>query len=527
MGFIKEQQFELPEDYDQPHLIEQLATDFSLEAGPAKVEKVAIYDTFDWRLYKKSLVLEGGGHRLRLRQLFDWEISHSLETKVQPVFVWDLPEGELRAYLEPVIEMRALLRLAQLQTNSTSYRVLNQAEKTVVRLTCEEVRLLDQDGVTLATYVRVKPVKGYSKYDKRLVKRLEGLGLSTVAADDVYFKALATAGKTSGDYSSKLEIQLTPAMGAAEATKVILRFLLGVIKVNEGYIKQDIDTEFLHDFRVAVRRTRAALTQIRAVFPEEPTQRFKTDFAYIGQFSNRLRDLDVYLLNEHSYRAMLPAPLDRDIEPLFELLRQKRSEAWQDVINGLNSERYVAIRQDWEMFLNEPPADAQTALNAGRPIIDLAQERIYKHYRRIVKFGQDISEDAEEKKLHALRIECKTLRYLIEFFASLFPAIEIALLTRQLKKLQDNLGEFNDLCVQQEYLLSLAAELPGEGPPARRTILAVGSLIGALDDKKQQVKGAFAQTFTDFVAPATQQLVKALFTCQRKRRPCDNPGFVQ
>jgi len=120
--------------------------------------------------------------------------------------------------------------------------------------------------------------------------------------------------------------------------------------------------------------------------------------------------------------------------------------------------------------------------------------------------------------MHALRIECKKLRYLIEFFAGLFPANEIALLSRYLKKLQDNLGEFNDLCIQQEYLLSLAAELPGEGPPAHQTILAVGSLIGALDDKKRRVKEAFAHTFAGFVAPAIQQLVEALFTYQRMRR---------
>ncbi|HXV98801.1 MAG TPA: CHAD domain-containing protein, partial [Anaerolineae bacterium] len=137
-----------------------------------------------------------------------------------------------------------------------------------------------------------------------------------------------------------------------------------------------------------------------------------------------------------------------------------------------------------------------------------------------------IAEDSEEKMLHALRIECKKLRYLMEFFSSLFPAKEIALLIGQLKQLQNNLGEFNDLRVQQEHLSSIVTELSDEELQVRRTILAVGSLIGALDDKKLQVKEAFAQTFTDFMAPATQQLVKALCACQRKRLPGDNPGFV-
>ena len=109
-----EQQFKLPKDYNRSHLIEQLAADFSIKAGPTQAGKVVIYDTFDWRLYKKSLILAGDGHRLVLRQLFDREIIHSLETKDGLVHIWDLPEGKLKARLEPVIETRALLRLAEL-----------------------------------------------------------------------------------------------------------------------------------------------------------------------------------------------------------------------------------------------------------------------------------------------------------------------------------------------------------------------------------------------------------------------------
>ena len=121
---------------------------------------------------------------------------------------------------------------------------------------------------------------------------------------------------------------------------------------------------------------------------------------------------------------MLPGFLRDDIDPLFELLRQKRTTALQEVIKGLNSEKTGQILEEWETFLNEPSGDAATAPNAGRPIIDLASERIYKRYRRIVKSGKRCLTDSEDEMLHALRIECKKLRYLLEFFASLFPAKE-------------------------------------------------------------------------------------------------------
>jgi CHAD domain-containing protein len=250
------------------------------------------------------------------------------------------------------------------------------------------------------------------------------------------------------------------------------------------------------------------------VFPEEITERFKADFAHIGRLSSQLRDLDVYLLNEHRYRAMLPASLASDIEPLFELLRQKRAEALGDIINGLNSEKYLTTRRAWEMFLNEPSPGSSP--NAGRPIIDLARERIYKAYRRIVKYGVGVLEDSEEIRLHTLRINCKQLRYLMEFFASLFPDKELLFLIEQLKQLQDHLGEFNDLRVQQEYLSSLAPALPEEARQAYRPILAMGSLIGAMEAEKHRVKKTLAQTFTSFIAPANQEFVKALFYLPKK-----------
>ena len=121
----------------------------------------------------------------------------------------------------------------------------------------------------------------------------------------VYFLALAAIGKEPGDYSSKLSFSLQPEMTAREATRTILQFLSCVIKKNEQGVISDIDTEFLHDFRVAIRRTRSALSQIRGVLPKNVRDQFKADFSALQKSSNHLRDLDVYLLNKTKYQQML------------------------------------------------------------------------------------------------------------------------------------------------------------------------------------------------------------------------------
>jgi CHAD domain-containing protein len=511
-------EFSLPDGYAEKQLVDDLTGRFPFVIEHPIVERFTYFDTFDWRLFNNSLVLYQADCRLHLRRLSDAEILQSAEIEAQPVFVWDLAGSELKDRLEPLIKMRALLRLAEMSSRSTTIRVLNQDDKTVARLVYEEIKSSqDDDAIALATRVFVRSVRGYPGHFRRVTQRLEEMGYVICESDDIYFKAMEAAGQKPGSYTSKPTVQLEPGMRSDEATKTILCFLLQVMKSNETGIRDDVDTEFLHDFRVAVRRTRSALSQVRYVFPDEVTERFKQDFASVGEFTNELRDLDVYLLRENNYRDMLPPELRDDIDPLFAHLRETRSTVIQYVVKNLDSEEYGRLLEDWETFLNEPAQDSPSAINAGRPIIELACSRIFKRYRRIVKTGHSILENTDDEMLHALRIECKKLRYLIEFFASLYPREKIATLIDQLKRLQDNLGDFNDLCVQEEYLLNIATELSVVDSRTPRTLIAIGSLVGALGNKKQKVRGAFEETFSSFASPQNQKLFRELFSPKAKK----------
>ena len=514
---LKNLKYKLPIEYDEKQFIRKLADQYTLKKEPAIAERFSFFDTFDWGLFNKSLILYGSGNKLFLRKPAKSEIIHTIEITSLPVFIWDFPDGELKKHLAPIIKMRALLKLAEVYSRSTPYRVLNRDEKTVARLVYEDLRSPGvKDAAALATHLWLKPVKGYPKYLRDLTKRFEEAGLTISKEEDIYFKALELADKKPGSYSAKVNIRLDPEMRSDEATQVILRFLLHVIRINEINLEKDLDTEFVHDYRVAIRRTRSALGQIKFVFATKTTDRFKKDFAFVGKLSNDLRDLDVYLLNEAAYKAMLPTALRDDIDPLFDHLRKKRSKAFQKVISGLKSKKYEKILKDWEAFLNQPRQDDSVAPNAELPIIELACKRIYKKYRSVVKAGNLIRENSDDQMLHVLRIHCKKLRYLMEFFSSLFPRKKINVLINQLKKLQDNLGDFNDLCVQEEYLLNITTELPTTHRQLKKTLVAIGSLVGTLGRERQMVKDAFAETFTDFASPENKELFQELFKSKAK-----------
>jgi CHAD domain-containing protein len=105
----------------------------------------------------------------------------------------------------------------------------------------------------------------------------------------------------------------------------------------------------------------------------------------------------------------------------------------------------------------------------------------------------------------------------MEFFSSLFPRKKINVLIDQLKKLQDNLGDFNDLCVQEEYLLNISREIPANHRQIKKTLVAIGSLIGTLARERQIVKDAFAETFIDFASPGNKELFQELFASPTSR----------
>jgi CHAD domain-containing protein len=485
---------------------------------PLISKKWTFYDTFDWRLFNQSLALRHSGQEIILDHLSDGECLYGLISTSSPEFVWDLPESPLRKRLESIIKMRALLPLAKIQTSSQIYRILNVDEKTVVRLIYTEAQTFHPESdPVLATYLSLRPVRGYPKYSRKLAKHLGHAGQVTSMIGDLYLSALEQAGQKPGSYSGKLNIRLKPKKRSDLSTKVILRYLFEIIKANEAGIRADIDTEFLHDYRIAIRRTRSALSQIRNVFPTEVTEHFKKEFRTLGQHSNKLRDLDVYLLSEDEFEARLPAAMREDIVPLFDYLRTLREQALEEVVESLSSRESTQVLREWEEFLSEPISKKSVAANAAIPIIELARKRIYRRYRRVIKDGDYILTHTQDELLHTLRIECKKLRYLMEFFTSLFPRKRMARLIKQLKKLQDNLGEFNDLSVQQEYLMHMAEEMPIDDPRSRKALVATGYLVENLGNKQTAVKTKFANTFTEFASPVNQKLFRRLFAAKHKK----------
>ncbi len=299
----------------------------------------------------------------------------------------------------------------------------------------------------------------------------------------------------SNDASARFPLVLDPEARAGEAARAIhLHLLENMLLTWEGVI-QDLDPEFLHDFRVAIRRTRSAMGQIKDVFPAAAVRRFRREFDWLGERTGPARDMDVYLLKIPLYRTALHAEATDDLDPLVRFLRKKKRIVHGHLVRSLTSKRFFRLADDWMRFLEVPAGAGPEPCGAQRRARDLASERIRKIHRKILKRGRKLDRKTSPEALHRLRIDCKKLRYLMTFFHSLFPPDLLVPLVKEVKKLQDTLGEVNDAHVQRTALLTIAGEMMEQGTVPPPTLIAMGRLMGRLEAQhhaeRQRARDAF------------------------------------
>jgi CHAD domain-containing protein len=129
----------------------------------------------------------------------------------------------------------------------------------------------------------------------------------------------------------------------------------------------------------------------------------------------------------------------------------------------------------------------------------------------MVARGSNLSDGPSPEILHRIRIDGKKLRYLLEFFASLHDPKTITTLVRELKQLQDILGGFNDMTVQQARLVAFAEELMASEETRAETLLAMGRLEAAMGRRQDELYRGFAKAFAAFASPNSQQRYESLF----------------
>jgi CHAD domain-containing protein len=426
------------------------------------------------------------------------------------MFSWDFPKSALKTTLSQITDVRTLLPLFSWQYRFEPFFLLNKDEKQVVTGEIKKIILITpRTRIRFQELIFLQPIRGYTAEFKQVLQSINQLSLVS-QKEPSYKKALAYLKLQPGRYSSRINIKLTPSQSGREASRKLLKQFLWVMKQNEKGIITDIDTEFLHDYRVAIRRTRSLLSQIRGVFPPEQTEYFRQKLGDLQRKTNRLRDLDVYLLKKKRYSNVLPKALVKGIEPLFRQLGQEREIELQKVIETIKNQNTRKLLKDWEIFLNTRNLEKST--NSDLAIFAFSKGIIKDRLNRILKRGNKLlGGKPKDEALHRLRIDCKKLRYLLEFFSSLYNPDDTSVLVKQLKSLQNLLGDYNDLTIQIEDLLNRLENVSSSENNNIKLAASFGSLLTHFQQKQKGLRKNFKTVFEGFSDKTHLEIYYQLF----------------
>ena len=477
--------------------------------------RFTVLDTFDGRVRRAGGRLTRAG--INGSATVEWQPrggGSPLAIRLsQPVgFAWDLPEGPLQRALAPVIGVRRLLPLADAEAHGSLLEILDDRGKIVARLRVESGRArlpAARNGwQPLPTVITLTGLRGYADIYEQLIPVIQsrpGIEACVGGLNDV---TLRQVGALQGEDSSSLRVELVPGVLAGVGARQIHLALLDMLAVNEPGLRADLDTEFLHDFRVTVRRTRSLLGQIRHVFPPDVVANFAAEFSWLGGLTGPPRDLDVLCLELRAHPLEdIPAS---DMEGLTAFLGQAQQQHHHAIVDALDSGRYRRLLSQWRGFLEQPVSSWTQARNAERLLVDVVSKRAWRLSRRIGGSAESVDERTAAARLHQVRIDAKKLRYLVDVTPGFYDAPAMAIVLSALKRLQRALGDFNDAHVQDLRLAEFGQALHAAGGPPG-VLFALGRLAEQSRQRRVALRGPVIEALARFHSDDTRAACRRAF----------------
>ncbi|MHA7923854.1 MAG: CHAD domain-containing protein [Marinobacter sp.] len=268
-----------------------------------------------------------------------------------------------------------------------------------------------------------------------------------------------------------------PATDIPEA----LHHQLSRLRQLERGVVLGLDDEFLHQYRIAIRRSRAITESVQEVTGDKALAKAVKTLKRHARATGPLRDLHVFLQDlpelcgdNSEIRAALQIWFEREAAN-----RHKK------LVKRLQSKRYHDSMEHW-LNLIDSRKFQKLAGTLGPKDIRKAVERRIKEFNR---WTAELMHTSPDEDLHRLRKQLKRIRYLMELDAKTWKT-EL----KTLKSRQQLYGQFQDLHMQIDLLdqfrkaapevlpaalSGIAKTLEDRKADARKQILTLGGLDGA------------------------------------------------
>ncbi|OCC22471.1 hypothetical protein MB02_16560 [Croceicoccus estronivorus] len=249
-------------------------------------------------------------------------------------------------------------------------------------------------------------------------------------------------------------VTLTPEQDVATGFRAIAWNCLEQLLDNYPLVLAAADPEAIHQSRVAIRRLRAAMILFRKIVKDEQASLLRSELKAATSQLGAVRDLDV-LLERVATKAR---PEDPDAVELLTHLQARRKATLNTAQKLLSSEQFQRLLLQIALWVEAGQWTERSAARGGDgPLEPFVAKVLKRRRRKLRRIGRNLDR-IDDPARHRVRIEAKKLRYGVAFFASLYAGAadsEIGGFAKALAKLQDRLGELNDMAVAQTHRMAL------------------------------------------------------------------------
>jgi len=486
-------------------------------------------DTFDWSLMKNKLSLRyrvsnsAAVYTLKSIGPIEDGIARRMETEIPldgPVDVPAvIPVKRMRKSVGGIIFPRKLLEQIQVRTDRRRYRLVSP----------------EGAEIELAFDTASFSLKGFHK--PRRTQKLDELEAEILTGPETALEALSTLFSKKFNYSpskaSKFEVAIErfkitipskkPPKGLSPrlddrldlAVRKILTHQFMWLREHLPGVQQDLDTEFVHQARVATRRMRSALRLFREAIPESAATYLGGELKWLGGMFGAVRDLDVFLLNLSRFKNQIESFSAKKKRAFEDLIEKHRRAPLEALCQALESPRYRNFERRLAQFLERPlPARPRPSL-ALKPVREVAPVIITEKFDAVIEQGRALLADPKPKQYHLLRIQMKKLRYASEFMATAYEGTLDAMIERTVE-IQDCLGELQDTVFTRKFIEGLLEDWKGKlvDPDL---LFILGEIYQLQSEIARERRETFDRIWKPFSSEESITLLKDILLYQPKR----------
>ena len=432
-------------------------------------------DTFDWLLMKNKLALRfrisNGAAMYTLKSIEPIEdgIAKRMETEIlldKPVDVpTRVPVKPIRKLVDGIIFPRKLLEQIQVRTNRRRYRLLSP-ERAEIELAFDtssfSLRGLHKPRRTQRLNELEAEIRNGSGTALEALSRLLSSKFNYPASTASKFEVAIERFKItipSKKPPEKLRVRLDDRLDVA--VQKILTYQMHRFQEQLPGLQRDIDTEFVHQARVATRRMRSALRLFRDAIPEGTAAYLQGELKWLGNLLGGVRDLDVFLLNLSQFKQQIERFPAKKKQAFENWIEKRRRAPLKALWSALESPRYKHFERRMMQFFERPlPLRPRPSL-ALKLVREVAPVIITEKFDAVIEQSRALLANPKLKQYHLLRIQMKRLRYACEFMAPAYDGGLDSFIERT-EEIQDCLGELQDTVFTREFIDGLFEDWKGK-----------------------------------------------------------------